>query len=321
MDLTNDIDNILTLLETNQLEGDDGAYKKFQLYLESLPINNFDSEKWLPEWREAIYKFGEFFQNKPLYKFLEIIENFINKNNQSHEAGEFIQSEIKTNIYNNNTKYLLEYFQNLTHKYPGNPEFHHTYSQHLTLNKEHTKAILECKIAHNIEKNNYIFIDTCFNEDATYFNELLYKENFQKAEKQVEKMQNDTSYSQKHVYKNITTSFRDRLRDFKKINEKINDLRDIVNTETEKTKIELIQILGVFAAILGFIFININIAIEIAKLNEMLWLMLGMADILLIFVISLSYIFEIDKKNFYKSGKFWVLIALLIALSCGAIFT
>lgn len=78
--------------------------------------------------------------------------------------------------------------------------------------------------------------------------------------------------------------------------------------------------LGMFTGILGFIFSSINIALNNLRIQEVMWLMLEMAVIFLVFAISISFVFQKDKKEFYRETKFWILLFLILIIILGIFF-
>lgn len=319
MNESEQINEVVKLIRENRLDGDDGAYKKFEVAIDEIrnSLGSYSPGKWRVGWRRCVYVLGELFMEKDAGYFINIAKNKIDDDYQKNEVVEFIRSELMWNFFSQNSDYAIEYMEDLTRKYPGNPEFHHTFSHYLNIKGDHEKAVNECRMALKIEPTNNEFLRTCFNREKHYFDSQLLEEKIVEAEKQLISMETFQLYRHNPLFNNAIGAIRDRLNDHMIINKKILKIDSIINEKTEEERRKLIEVLGFFVAILGFIFTNINIALKGLQFTEMLWFMVGMAIIFLIFGISMSYIFRRDKEIFYKEGKFWILIFLFMLMLLG----
>lgn len=311
------IEEIKKLITEDNQEAD----TKFSTYITSINQlhGNYLKSKWEIQWRKNIYKLGEIFNsnssNKDASQFITIINKQLDL--EENEALHFIKAEISLNYYPQNSGYTISYIKKLLKKYPSNPEFHHSYSKCLI---DDQKAISECKLALKIEPDNREFLLTSLNREKKYLDKLLLEGKILEAEKQIENMESFKLYEKEYVFNNIIVSLGDRINDHKIIDKKISGIDNLISTKSEEERKRLIEVLGIFVAILGFIFTNINIALQISDFKEMRLLMLEMAVIFLIFGISMSYIFQKDKKTFFKEGKFWILIGLFGLIILGIKF-
>jgi tetratricopeptide (TPR) repeat protein len=310
------LEKIINLIKQ---DNDIDALVEFDIFLNFVGnMNSFSSERWDIDWRKKVYEFGILFKKKKTGVFLDAVNKKLELvTEEKKEALEFIASEIIWNFFDsfgNDVEYFLKCIKELIKKYPTNPEFHHSYSHCLRMNGNYEFSIAEAKIAYAIEPANLIFYKTCFVRHKDYFDFLLSKNKFDKAEKFLEEIRFIVKEND-FVFNNMLVSFKDRIDDHRNINKKIGDvdmqIAKALNGERKRT----IEILGVFVAIIGFIFVNINIALQNLKIKEILLLMFSMALILIIFATSISYIFSIgapDRKffSFLTNKKFWVIIIL-----------
>lgn len=322
MSNANILNQIKGLVIENKLEGEDGAYKLFKEHIQDCKANmrSFDTERWSGHWRNALYRLAELFIEKDASKFLDIVNHEINEcvSEEEIEALEFIKSEIVWNFFPSDSEYVYDYFNELITRYPCNPEFHHTFSHYFENKEDYEKSISECRLALRIEPNNSEFIDSCFNKEVRFFDYSLKNNDIESAKDILKKIQGFGIYMENTIFRNITIGLNHRISDhmafqvaFRK---KFKEIDDFVKRVSEKERRKLIEVLGIFASILGFVVININIAVQNLVLGDMLWLMTAMGAVFLIFAISISYIFQTSKKSFLKEGKFWILIALFSGL-------
>ena len=175
-------------------------------------------------------------------------------------------------------------------------------------------SIDEASLSLKIEPNNHGFYLTCFNKCKHYFDVLILKGKTIQAESIILKMESIVKDKNDPTFNNIIVSLKDRLNDHKVINERISGIAEISQKILEKERGRLIEIMGFFVAILGFVFININLAISSLKFKEILLLMTGMAIILAFFATLVSILFKnkITAKDFFSDIRFWILIILIV---------
>ncbi len=304
---------IIKLIEDKKLEGDEGAYKKLETYVSSAELEGYGQEKWSTPWRRAVYRLGELTGGMGEGgRFIGIIDEAILKRPKDNEALEFLKSEIVWGYFPPHSIHAFDYFIDLVRRYPANPEFHHSYSHYLEKRGDHVNAIDECRLAQKIEPRNDIFKGTGWNREKGLVDSLLEKGDIEGAERRHAEMLNFSGYVRDITYGSITIMLRDRLQDHKIIRDKIAQIDEVIRSKTEEDRKRLIEILGIFTAIVSFVFANINILSKGGwTLGEGVRFMTFMALIFLAFAISISYLFARDKEYFYTQGKFWILVGIL----------
>lgn len=326
------INEVSELIKKEELDGGDGAYKKFEEYIQDIKsLGGFASGKWDPMWREKVCEFGELFRERNANRFIQILDEEVEGD---CEVVDFIRSEIVTNYYHRESDIFPKYIKDLVEKYPLNPEFHNSYGNYLRIKDKLSESIVEYKTALRIGGMDKSCRDNCFNAEMAYFNRLIEDDKIEEANLYFKKMSDFDQYKSPTL-NNMLVTLRHRLEDHKIINEKIKSIDKIIEEKidemdksirekVEKERNRFIEILGVFAAFLGFVFTNVNIALSNLEPREVMFLMLEMAVVFLIFAISISYIFQQDRKEFYEENKFWVLVVLflvILALICYSSFS
>lgn len=298
----------------------------FTTYLNDIVnIGPYDKTVWKPDWRDTVYSFGQDLKSDAT-DALNIIKS-LPANKRKNEVIEFIYSEILWNFFDNKDGYVKKEICRLINIYPTNPEFHHTYSHILQGKGDFYEALKEAKHAALQEKDNDTFCITYTGKMKSYFEDLVSQNKLELAETFLNDEKKDyrvLARAQQNLHLRINclnaiSSLEDRLRDHKLIAKQIVFFKDridkVVNTEQRK----LIEVLGLFAGILGFILTNISIGLSQLKVKDMITLMFGMAIVLMIFVITISYLFS-HKENhkpflsFLKQRKFYSILILFIIL-------
>ncbi|MBI3337345.1 MAG: hypothetical protein HY005_01825 [Candidatus Staskawiczbacteria bacterium] len=305
-----DLNKIVDLIKDNK---DSDAVSHFSVYLENLDIGKYQSTIWNENWRRKVYKFGELFKVKDAGIFIDAIDNFLNSNKSKNvEAVEFIYSEIIWNYFALGTVYISGILKKLIDKYKLNPEFRNSYAHFLEIKGNYDLSIEEALVALKIEPRNQDFYVSCFNKYKRYFDVLILKGKIVEAEKIIRGMEKILK-KEDVAFQNIIISLWDRLNDHKIINERINGIADIVRKATNKEQSKIIEIMGFFVAILGFVFISINLATNNLKFQQVLLIMMGMAIILAFFATLVSILFNKSKlKDIFSDFKFWLIIILLL---------
>lgn len=308
-----DLEKIINLVRENKTSN---ALENFELYLNSLYIGPYSKEEWRKTWRKKVYDFGELFSeknNNHAGPFIEKINKLDNEKLKSaDEAIQFMLSEIIWNYFPLEESYSANILKSLTKKYPCNPEFHHSYSLFLDNKGNYDLSIEEACLAFKIEPDNDFFYETCFNECKKYFNKLLLKGKTDEAENIIEKMEKIVKERTDPMFNNVIVSLRDRIIDHRIINKRIDGISGIAENIIEKERGKLIEIMGFFVAILGFVFINMDLAIKFLAFKDILLIMVGMGLILAFFATLISILFRKRPENFYKDLRFWLIFILVI---------
>lgn len=290
--------------------------------IENEDVNIFENDKSARDYRLKIYELGKMFSNKNPERFFEVLKSVRSEKNK--EVIDFIYSEIIWNFFEQNNEYVVNELKNYIKDYPTNPEFHHTYSHILEKNKNFDKALFEAKNALKIEPVNNQFFSSYIEKVMSYFDFLLEKGKVENAEKFL----NDEILVINHYSKicylqnetnNILARIKDRLKDHKSIENKIIFFEKEIENSIKISEKRIIEIVGLFSAIVAFILANIQIALKNLSVKEMLILMFGMSLVLIIFSITISYLFgKIERRrsffHFLKKPKFYSLIFCLLIL-------
>lgn len=313
--------NIEQSMNSNTPEGEICAVKEFKKSIEEVAgIGGYSCSNWDSSLRTRVYKFGEIFKEKDPCKFIEILEESQGLQERDSEFLEFIKSEIVWNYFDQKSIFTSNVFRDLIEKYPYNPEFHHSYSHYLENIGEYELSISEARLALKMDNQNQTFFDTCFNKEKHYFNLLLKDKKIDQAENIGKEMLSliEDDRQRHFVYNNIIVALLDRIEDHRIIDKRIGEINDIIFREMEKERKRLIEVLSIFVGILGFIFINTNILLNNLHGRDILSLMIAMADILIIFAITISYLFASKESNdfwsFLRHRKFWIIACLFILL-------
>jgi hypothetical protein len=290
-------------------------------------IGDYSQNVWRTEWRRRVYDFGKMFKDDASW-ILEVLKKEIEIRG-NYEALDFINSEIIWNYFDNKNDFVKDEVKQLMKKYPANPEFHHTYSHVLEMNTNFDLAVSESKHSLSQEKNNYIYLYTYVDKVKKYFDHLINNGKLDEAQEFLDKEKiyyQDILPSQKDfiVRINNDTTFSmlsDRLKDHITLNKRVEYFSKEINRRFNIEQKRVIEVLGLFSAILGFVLTNITISISKLYLRDMIVIMIMMAITLLIFAITISYLFgRSDGKTskrfwqFLSHQKFWALIVLITVM-------
>lgn len=312
---TEDLNDIISDIKNGDLNGENGALNKFEKYLLSLQeIGKYDKEDWNINLRKKIYEFGRVFLKKDGSRFIDMANKVLKiYPDDKTEIIEFIYSEIIWNFFEIKNEYIGDFFKKLIKKYQNNPEFHHSYANLLRKNGCYVEASQEARLALKIEGDNNVFRTTTFNIEKAYFNLLIEKRKIDRAREIIEKMSGLIREEDVH-FNNMLVIMNDRLNDHIIIDKKIGNINILVANAISKERRRIMEILGIFVAILGFVFTNINIALTNLGVRDILLLMLGMAIVLVDFMVAVSYLYPSTQNNsshflsFLGHKRFWALI-------------
>lgn len=304
---------------------DNAKIKLADYLIELRNIGGYEKNIWRVNWRLRLYEFGKLFTDDASWIF-PLIEEEI-RIRGSYEALDFLHSEIMWNFFDNKNDCVKDEIKSFIKKYKSNPEFHHSYSHILEYNKNYELAVSESKHALSQEKDNYIFLYTYTDKVKKYFDHLINNGKLDEATNLLEieeKYYQLISPNQKDfiVKLNNTAAFsmlRDRLKDHITISKRVEYFSQEIDKKINFEQKKLIEVLGLFSAILGFILTNISIGISNLHLRDMMTLMISMAVTLIIFAITISYLFGRGNRSikfweFLKDRKFWAVILLCLIL-------
>lgn len=313
------VKNIIEIIHLNDLKALSNLLPK---HLDCIKdIGPYDQTLWTEEYCEQIYKLGNLCADP---KIFSIFNNILNGRG-GIEIYDFIRSEVVWNFFEQENSYNKDLLRDFINKYPGNPEFHHTYSLFLEKNNSLDKSMFELKQAMRLGGYKKNFIVTYRKMISLTFNHFLDKKSVDEAEKffiEEKKFVIENDYLNSSFRADLVillNSMEDRIKDHRMIANKISFFQKDIENTIQIQQRSVIEILGLFSAIIAFILTNINISVQNLSLKEMLILMFGMSLVLLIFVISTSYLFGkryryTTKLSFIRNLKFWSIIALFILL-------
>ena len=285
-------------------------------------MGEFSSVNWDQTWRKKIYSFGELFNDtnrKDAAPFLGVIETaLVSSSEPQTEIINFIKSEVVYNFFED-IESKKKFFEDLKSKYPTNPEFHQTFSHLLEAQSELAYAVAEAKLAVRLDPNTVSLVRNAFNKEKRFYDLLLGKGDISGCEDVLRKMRDYKPYKTTTEFNNYIVVLEDRLSDHKIIEKKISGIDEIIKEKTDEERKKLIEVLGFFVAILGFVFLTTSLATnKDLNIHESLFLMLSMAIVLLIFSTSISYLFTRHKStsflDFLAHRKFWAIVMLVVAL-------
>ena len=151
--------------------------------------------------------------------------------------------------------------------------------------------------------------ELCCNAQIENFNSFLKKDNFDAAKNEIKKLKTfarkNANFDTAAVFNNIIESLKSRLEDYELIHSKIIS----VDREIAKQQWKLIEILGVFASIITFVFTSVTIIAKIDNILEIKFLLIRIALLLMIIPFMLSLMVDFESKN--RTLKFLFLILLL----------
>ncbi len=305
----------IKLNETNE------SIRLFGELIDSIPANS-TYINWDHRWIKSVYDLGKVFETKNPEVYLSKINSSLAEFSNKKEVIHFIQSEIIFNYFSEDQTFVRESLKELKNNYPTNPEFCHNYSHVLDNDGGHKESLKLLEHCIKIDPCDR-FVYTYINRVRNTFNKFLSKNQISEGEvilKNANKLFDSMSLANKFpIYSNVLAQFRDRLEDHKTIQNKISKIDGIISRRTESLRNRFISMIGVFAAIIAFILTSVNIAISNLDIKDIMLLMLTMADVLIIFALSLDYIFYIRRKgksffSFLEDKQFWGIIILLILL-------
>lgn len=299
-----------------------GVLEDFKAYLVTLKdLGPFSLTSWPMNFRQEVYRFGETFAKRDAGEFLREITSAEELYTDGIEIYGFFKSEIVWNFFEQNNEYNRKLLREFTRRFPENPEFHHSYSHFLAKNGSSEQALFEVLTSLKIDPGNFAFINTYAGRLKNHFEQLLSSGKIEAAESFLHEQNNKIheSDSLRSLDLSWFRSLRDRLKDYKMMKNRIDFFEKEIESKINREQKRLIEVLGIFAAIISFILTSINIGISGLNIRDMLMLMIGMALILMIFSVSISYLFGARRGDdrffsFMREKKFYSVLLLVIFL-------
>ncbi len=313
-------------IENRMLTEEDGALHSFEVYLDTIIQRElFSVSKWPIRWRRSFRSFFRVFVNdhsaaklflRVINKKLEITDNVDHR-----EPCYFLKLGILYYI-NDDEKYqkVTDLAKNLVKQYPQNSEFLIFCAKCLSRRGDTAKALSFMKNAMRMEGYPDDFLSDILDVETKYFEELIQDENFDAAETFLSQMQ---EYYESHFFgaewefiRRQLILFKSRLSDHRQVSKELYKVNEIILLRAERERRRLVEVWGVFGAILTFIIVNMQIAISFT-FQEAFWLMMTMGSFLLIFAVVISILFSSkdSKMPFYLNSRFWIMAVLAFMLS------
>ena len=305
------VDKITNLIRNNQIEGPDGALVKFK---EELP--NFKKLSRNPDGQMhykiigSLMNFGNDLRFKPnsinhSIGFLSLIDNEISITENKLEIEVLYLLRLTLSSIVETVDKNLKFLEKTNSEFPFNTTFKSYYIRALEKRRLFFEALPIVEELTKLLPGNEIELKI----KVKYFNQLLSQHKLLEAEKLLAELRNNKTFSHKEILEDLDL----RLDDHRVLEIKMNEMQEKVEQIFEKERSRIIEVLGVFSAIVAFILINTTLGKNF-NLNEALIFNFSLACTLLIFSISLSYIFKQSRLIFYKEGRFWILLILLTLL-------
>ena len=319
-----ELNEIIKLIKEKKFEGENNALEKFSLYLDTIQaIGSFDSTKWRQDWRKLIWQLGEEFKALNPQKFLGIIDEKLNSPAIANkEVIEFIRSEIIFNYLP--SEECKKIVQASVQAFPLNPEFRHTLGHFFKNEEEFINAINEYKLALKIEKNNNPYVRSLFIAESQYLNDLISKSEYRTGQNYLDNLFQEKFYLDKDpIYHNSFIDFNCRFQDHVLLENKIKNLetefKKKMNDELDSERKRIIEVVGFFSGIVAFILSTVSIGKNFSFI-EAICFIIGLGLVLILFAISMSILFNTNKKTYLKDKKFWILIVGILLLFFYLIF-
>jgi len=308
----------ITELIQNNKEEEKNTIDKIKKYVKTIKsLGSFSNENWRKEWRLAIYKFGEEFNEKNPEKIFHSLNEEIDLSieNSEKEVLEFIKSEIFINFFTLDES--IDYLQELSKEFNLNPDFKNSLS---ILYSKKGNQELSCKYlrqAIKIDKTNTDWLESIYQKEYHIGKELIREKKHEEANIFISNILDSNFYKnyRSQEYQNFFIFLQQRNDDQLLIENKLLEIDKAskieINNLFEKSRVKVIEILGFFTAIIAFIFGAITITIK-AELPSALILISSFGLVMLVFILALSIVFIKSEKRIIHDKRFWTLVVILL---------
>lgn len=320
----NKLENLLLQIdqkiELGEIKGEEGAVASFNTYIESLiRMRLYDISHWPKDWKRKHLLLFSHLKNAPKLRkrMLRILEEKLSQfsKKEEREVLHYLYLGILFCLDEEKRDSAMEYVEPLLKQYPKNADFHLYCALCHSERGSHKRAVEEVKRSMKLSNHAEDYVTDMLNIESKYLDDLIMQHKFEDAEQFLFSMQR---YYQAYfggpdwvlLHRQLLL-VKARMEDHKRLTRQFDRVNEIVIEKTERERGRLVELLGVFAAIFAFIFINAQIAMKFT-VHESFWLMLSMGDILLIFVVVLSFITVRPSKgiSFFKRTRFYILMIL-----------
>lgn len=311
-----DINLIIDDIKAGRINGVNEAIDRFRTYVTQVKnIGRYSIDNWPSNFIKRIYSFGKKFSEIDPTWFLSAIENEIAISSfEQNEMLYFIKSEILWNFEShlNQEAFLIDLHQ----KYVANAEMIHTLGHIKMEKKEYLQAIELYSQAYRINPSDN-FLSTKFSNEVNYIENLIENEKYDEAETLVNDRIGSEIYKGNYIRQNWFVFLRNRIKDYKllelKAAKKDIEIREMLDKEFQSERRKVIELLGLFTAIIAFIFTTVSIA-KTFDFSQAINFITCLGLVLIDFCITISIIFHNKKCPIHKDIRLYVALIITFFL-------
>lgn len=313
-----DLNSIISDIQDGRLTGAGQAHSKFQTYVTQVKnIGRYSVGDWPSVYTDRVYEFGGLFSTIDPTVFLTSIENeLLISNFAEREILFFFKSEILWNF--ENPLRQEQFLSDLLLQYVTNAEFLHSLG-HLKIKKKLFLEGLEYYTqAVRINPKNNRFISTKYDTQIVYIEDLIENEKYDEARTVTDDIINSGVYkSENFIIHNWFVFLQKRIKDYniqeEKHLKKEMELRNIISTELLSERKRTIELLGLFTAIIAFIFTTVSVA-KTFSYEQAINFTVCLGLVLIEFAVTISIMFHDNKTPFYTDIRLYIATVVGIVL-------
>lgn len=311
-----DLNLIIADTEAGKITGSNEALDKFKIFVTQIKnIGRYSVANWPSSFMSRIYEFGKSFSIIDPTEFLTAIEDEILISSfAEREILHVIKSEILWNFENHlkQESTLIELLQ----QYVANAELMHTLGHIKNEKKNYIEAIELYTQAHRINPSD-TFLSAKFKIDLDYVEYLIENEKYEAAESLIEDRISDEIYNGNFIRQNWFVFLKNRIKDYKLLNRKAlkkeAELKKMLDAEFQAERRKVIELLGLFTAIIAFIFTTVSIA-KSFDFSQAINFITCLGLVLIAFAVTISLVFHQKTIVFYKDTRLYVLLVIIVFL-------
>jgi tetratricopeptide (TPR) repeat protein len=295
------------------------ASTKFTAFLKQVKgIGAYNALNWHDELTTKVYDLGLLIANN-CSNLLDIVKTEISNSTESEkEILYFIESEIVFAIWNTADERTFSYVSELSKRYPANAEFIHDLGIIELSKNKYIEAVNYFLAALKLAPSNKVYLKDCVNAEVEHLENLIIQEKFDEAKSYLNNLLNiRKTYANDYVYNNWFLAIQSRIKDHVLIRstlaKKEADIETRLDGKFEKEKFKAIEMIGIFTAIIAFIFSTISIATKYS-FKEALQLEMGFGLILILFALTISLILSSKGTQLFKDIRLYSFMIIAGAL-------
>lgn len=310
-----DLNKIIIDIEAGKINAPGEALDKFRTYVSQVKnLGRYNAVEWRDDFIYRIYEFGYKFKTVDPTVFLGIIETeLLTSNFDEKEILYFLKSEILSN-FDKLPKQESDLI-NLLNLYVTNAEFYHTLGHIKIEKKEFTEAI-ECYTKTTKINSNTRFISPKFEAEVQYVDYLIELEKYDDAGKFIDERIDKKTYED-FTFHNWFMLLRNRINDYKLLDKKAIkkelELKQLLQDEFQSERRKVIELLGLFTAIIAFIFTTVSVA-KTFEYEQAINFTTCLGLVLIDFAITISIIFHEKNVPIYKDIRLYVALVITTIL-------